>query len=74
MTKKELWQTFLKTGRVSDYIAYERAREDAPAQDIRNVYPQEFAEEFIQNFDSDFPAMEQIGAEPDAGEIFDDDV
>lgn len=74
MTKKELWQTFLKTGRVSDYIAYERAREDAPAQDIRNVYPQEFAEEFIQNFDSDFPAMEQIGADPDAGEIFDDDV
>ncbi len=74
MTKKELWQTFLKTGRVSDYIAYERAREDAPAQDIRNVYPQEFAEEFIQNFDSDFPAMEQIGAEPDPGEIFDDDV
>ena len=74
MTKKELWQTFLKTGRISDYIAYERAREDAPAQDIRNVYPQEFAEEFIQNFDSDFPAMEQIGAEPDAGEIFDDDV
>ncbi len=74
MTKKELWQTFLKTGRVSDYIAYERAREDAPAQDIRNVYPQEFAEEFIQNFDSDFPAMEQIGSEPDAGEIFDDDV
>ena len=74
MTKQELWQTFLKTGRVSDYIAYERAREDAPAQDIRNVYPQEFAEEFIQNFDSDFPAMEQIGAEPDAGEIFDDDV
>ncbi len=74
MTKKELWQTFLRTGRISDYIAYERAREDAPAQDIRNVYPQEFAEEFIQNFDSDFPAMEQIGAEPDAGEIFDDDV
>jgi len=74
MTKKELWQTFLKTGRVSDYIAYERAREDAPAQDIRNVYPQEFAEEFIQNFDSDFPAMEQIGIEQDAEEIFDDDI
>ncbi len=74
MTKKELWQTFLRTGRISDYIAYERAREDAPAQDIRNVYPQEFAEEFIQNFDSDFPAMEQIGTEQDAEEIFDDDV
>ena len=74
MTKKELWQTFLKTGRISDYIAYERAREDAPAQDIRNVYPQEFAEEFIQNFDSDFPAMEPNPAETDPGEIFDDDV
>ena len=74
MNKKELWQTFLRTGRVSDYIAYERAREDAPAQDIRNVYPQEFAEEFIQNFDSDFPAMEPIEPEPDAGELFDDDV
>ena len=74
MTKKELWQTFLRTGRISDYIAYERAREDAPAQDIRNVYPQEFAEEFIQNFDSDFPAMEQIGTEQDVEEIFDDDV
>ena len=34
MTKKELWQTFLKTGRISDYIAYERAREDAPAQEF----------------------------------------
>ncbi len=74
MTKKELWQTFLKTGRISDYIAYERAREDAPAQDIRNVYPQEFAEEFIQNFDSDFPAMEQHGGKTDTGELFDDDV
>ena len=74
MTKKELWQTFLKTGRISDYIAYERAREDAPAQDIRNVYPQEFAEEFIQNFDSDFPAMQPIGSESDAEEIFDDDI
>ncbi len=74
MTKKELWQTFLKTGRISDYIAYERAREDAPAQDIRNVYPQEFAEEFIQNFDSDFPAMQPIGSEPDTEEIFDDDI
>ena len=74
MTKKELWQTFLKTGRISDYIAYERAREDAPAQDIRNVYPQEFAEEFIQNFDSDFPAMEQHDDKTDTGELFDDDV
>ena len=74
MTKKELWQTFLRTGRISDYIAYERAREDAPAQDIRNVYPQEFAEEFMQNFDSDFPAMEPIKAEEDQKEQFDDDV
>ncbi len=74
MTKKELWQTFLRTGRISDYIAYERAREDAPAQDIRNVYPQEFAEEFMQNFDSDFPAMEPLEAEEDQKEQFDDDV
>lgn len=74
MTKKELWQTFLRTGRISDYIAYERAREDAPAQDIRNMYPQEFAEEFMQNFDSDFPAMEPVGSEEDSEEHFDDDV
>lgn len=74
MTKKQLWQTFLKTGRVSDYIAYERAREDAPAQDIRNVYPEELAEEFQQNFDSDFPAMEPLPAQEDHEETFDDDV
>ena len=74
MTKKELWQTFLRTGRISDYIAYERAREDAPAQDICNVYPQEFAEEFMQNFDSDFPAMEPLESEEDSREQFDDDV
>lgn len=58
MTKKELWQRFIKSGRVSDYLAYAKAQEN----DFAPTFPREdlsaeFAEEFINNFDVDFPAM-----------------
>ena len=74
MTKKELWRKFMKTGSVADYLEYSRARDDSGApnyydEDVSN----EFAEEFINNFDSDFPEMEQIHTEVDKEEYFDYD-
>ncbi|MGN0486822.1 MAG: hypothetical protein ACI4GB_06270 [Acutalibacteraceae bacterium] len=29
MTEKELWEVFMKTGRISDYLSYRRARDQA---------------------------------------------
>lgn len=44
MNKKELWNTFMKTGKVSDYLNYKKA-EDFPLS-----YPdEETAEEFYMN-------------------------
>ena len=45
MNKKDLWNTFMKTGKVSDYLMYKKARE-FPLSD----YPdEETAEEFYLN-------------------------
>lgn len=45
MNKKDLWNTFMKTGKVSDYLNYKKARE-FPISD----YPdEETAEEFYMN-------------------------
>ncbi len=45
MNKKELWNTFMKTGKVSDYLNYKRAK-DFPFSD----YPdEETADEFYLN-------------------------
>ena len=45
MNKKELWDTFMKTGKVSDYLNYKKAK-DFPLSD----YPdEETAEEFYMN-------------------------
>ena len=42
MNKKDLWDTFMKTGKVSDYLNYKKAK-DFPLSD----YPEEeTAEEF----------------------------
>lgn len=42
MNKKELWQKFMKTGKVTDYLEYKNAK-DAP--DIFDEYVEEFSEE-----------------------------
>lgn len=74
MTKKELWQRFMKTGSVADYLEYKKARDESASP---NYYDEdvsaEFAEEFINNFDSDFPAMEPGKTEVDDEEYFDND-
>lgn len=45
MNKKDLWNTFMKTGKVSDYLNYKKARE-FPLSD----YPdEETTEEFYMN-------------------------
>lgn len=55
MTKKELWQIFMKTGRVSDFLNYKNASDDEADTELT----EEFAEEFINNYDNDFPAAEE---------------
>ena len=45
MNKKDLWNTFMKTGKVSDYLEYKKARE-FPLSDYSN---EETAEEFYMN-------------------------
>ena len=52
MTKKELWRIFMKTGRVSDFLNYKNASDSEEDLELS----EEFAEEFINNYDVDFPA------------------
>lgn len=47
MTKKELWDVFLKTGKVSDYLKYKNAP-DRRAVDLDSM-DMEAAEEFYLN-------------------------
>ena len=47
VTKKELWQRFIKTGRVSDYLAYTKAQEQSflapqPGEDLSAEFAQSF--------------------------------
>ena len=49
MNKRDLWEAFIKTGRVSDYLKYKRA-EERPAFDKSEEMMTEFAEEFIEDF------------------------
>lgn len=47
MNKKELWQRFIKTGRVSDYLAYTRAEKQTFAPRPTEDLSAEFAAEFL---------------------------
>ena len=49
MNRKELWEVFMKTGCVSDYLKYKRA-EERPVFDNSEEMMTEFAEEFIEDF------------------------
>ena len=55
MTKKELWRIFMKTGKVSDFLNYKNASDSEDDMEIS----EEFAQEFINNYDVDFPAAEE---------------
>lgn len=59
MGKKELWKIFMKTGKVSDYLNYKNARDEEEIPFSKREYSEEFAQEFINNFDSDFPEVER---------------
>lgn len=48
MNKNELWQIFMKTGKVSDYLNYKNARDEQ----VLPVYEdEEFSEEFASDYD-----------------------
>lgn len=61
MNKKDLWQKFMKTGKVSDYLNYKNANEFI---DELPVYDEEFAEEFAEEEQDDYDD-ESFGEEND---------
>lgn len=62
VTRKELWQIFMKTGKVSDYLNYKNAKDTAtpgfPAYDSEEM-AQEIAADYINNFGREIPADEE---------------
>lgn len=72
MSKKDLWRIFMKTGRVSDYLNYKNARDEEGSFE-HDVTSEEFAEEFVNNFDGDFPEMQSQKEAPSSEEYEDID-
>lgn len=73
MTKKDLWKVFMRTGRVADYLNYKNAPE---SQDVYSFLSdeeisEEFAQEFINNYDSDFPLSEAYSDDNQNGRFSD---
>ncbi len=63
----------MKTGRIADYLAYQRAK-DLPGEPLESAFSEELANEFIQNFDVDFPDVQPPQpAVTDPEEYFDED-
>ena len=55
MNKKELWQKFVKTGKVTDYLEYKNAKE---SPDIFDEYDTEFSDELSVDLERDFEEYE----------------
>lgn len=53
MNKKELWDVFMKTGRVSDYLKYRKAADYPLEQDVSWEEQAEIAEEFLGDYSED---------------------
>lgn len=51
MTKKQLWEVFIKTGRVSDYLKYKKAEERLDFDSSEEIMT-EFSEEFFSGEDN----------------------
>ncbi len=51
MTKKQLWEIFMKTGRVSDYLRYQKAEERLDFEGSEEIMT-EFSEEFFPQEDN----------------------
>lgn len=56
MNKKELWQVFMKTGKVSDYLNYKNARdsESFPPYEDEEI-AEEFASDDLENSEPVYP-------------------
>ena len=50
MNKKELWDIFIKTGSVSDYLRYRKAADYGDERDTSWEEQTEIAEEFLGDF------------------------
>ena len=55
MNKKELWQKFMKTGKVTDYLDYKNAKE---SPDIFEEYDAEFSNEISPDLERRFEEYE----------------
>ena len=55
MNKKELWQKFMKTGKVTDYLDYKNAKE---SPDIFDEYDAEFSNEISPDLERRFEEYE----------------
>ena len=55
MNKKELWQKFMKTGKVTDYLEYKNANE---SHDIFEEYNEEYSDELSLDLERDFEEYE----------------
>lgn len=51
MTKRELWEVFIKTGSVSDYLRYKKAddRQLYDSEDILTEISEEFSDSLTQD-------------------------
>ncbi|MBQ4348672.1 MAG: hypothetical protein IKB94_03090 [Clostridia bacterium] len=52
MNKRELWENFMKTGRVSDYLKYKKAQE-RPSFGFEDDNLTEFSEELSEDFQAE---------------------
>ena len=53
MNKKELWDVFIKSGSVSDYLRYRKAADYGDERDSSGEEQAEIAEEFLGDFPYD---------------------
>lgn len=73
MNRKELWQIFMRTGKVSDYLNYKNARDKEALTDLGDAeVSEEFAKDFINNYDSDFPESNEEYEDADQNGRFSD--
>lgn len=56
MNKKELWQKFMQTGKVTDYLDYKNAKE--VREDVFSQYDEETSDEFLADLERDFEEYE----------------
>lgn len=56
LNKKELWQKFMQTGKVTDYLDYKNAKE--VREDVFSQYDEETSDEFLADLERDFEEYE----------------